>query len=110
MSYHQILRLDGNLAERCDGNLPFASRLMVSGARWPRRWITSSACIGWASSIDGFPRRMPNVVGSLMPKSFHDSRIGPWDDRSAVVVGAKQQHGQEQVVVGVVEREQRRPC
>jgi hypothetical protein len=35
-----------------------------------------------------------------MPKSFHDSRIGPWDDRSAVVVGAKQQHGQEQVVVG----------
>ena len=45
-----------------------------------------------------------------MPKSFHNSRIGPWDDRSAVFVGAKQQHGQEQVVVGVVEREQRRPC
>ena len=39
-----------------------------------------------------------------MPKSFHNSRIGPWDDRSAVFVGA------EQVVVGVVEREQRRPC
>src|SRR5260370_42103861 len=31
----------------------------VSGARWPRRWITSSACIGWASGIDGFPRRRP---------------------------------------------------
>src|SRR6266436_5815437 len=42
-----------------------------------------------------------NVVGSLMAKSFHDSRIGPWDEKSAVVVGAKQQHGQEQVVVGV---------
>ena len=29
MSHHQILRLDGDQAERCDGNLPFASRLMA---------------------------------------------------------------------------------
>src|SRR5712664_1912893 len=29
MSHHQIPRLDGNQAERCDGNLPFASRLMA---------------------------------------------------------------------------------
>jgi hypothetical protein len=28
MSHHQIPRLDGDQAERCDGNLPFASRLM----------------------------------------------------------------------------------
>ena len=27
MSHHQIPRLDGDQAERCDGNLPFASRL-----------------------------------------------------------------------------------
>ena len=26
MSYHQIPRLDGDQAERCDGNLPFAIR------------------------------------------------------------------------------------
>src|SRR3977135_4519828 len=51
-----------------------------------------------------------NVVWSLMPKSFHDSRIGPWDDWSAGFVGAKQQHGQEQMGAAVVEREQRRPC
>src|SRR5882724_8862038 len=30
MSHHQIPRLDGDQAERCDGNLPFASRLMAS--------------------------------------------------------------------------------
>jgi hypothetical protein len=29
MSHHQIPRLDGDQAERCDGNLPFASRLMA---------------------------------------------------------------------------------
>jgi hypothetical protein len=29
MSHYQIPRLDGDQAERCDGNLPFASRLMV---------------------------------------------------------------------------------
>jgi hypothetical protein len=29
MSHHQILRLDGDQAERCDRNLPFASRLMA---------------------------------------------------------------------------------
>jgi hypothetical protein len=29
MGHHQIPRLDGNQAERCDGNLPFASRLMA---------------------------------------------------------------------------------
>src|SRR5438876_2872857 len=29
MSRHQIPRLDGDQAERCDGNLPFASRLMA---------------------------------------------------------------------------------
>src|SRR5258708_24175422 len=29
MSHHQILRLDGDQVERCDGNLPFASRLMA---------------------------------------------------------------------------------
>jgi hypothetical protein len=29
MSHHQILRLDGDQAERCDGNLPFASRLVA---------------------------------------------------------------------------------
>ena len=29
MSHHQILRLDGVQAERCDGNLPFASRLVA---------------------------------------------------------------------------------
>src|SRR5882757_7220645 len=29
MSHHQIPRQDGNQAERCDGNLPFASRLMA---------------------------------------------------------------------------------
>src|SRR5580692_10532390 len=28
MSHHQIPRLDGDQAEQCDGNLPFASRLM----------------------------------------------------------------------------------
>jgi hypothetical protein len=27
MSHHQIQRLDGDQAERCDGNLPFANRL-----------------------------------------------------------------------------------
>jgi hypothetical protein len=30
MSHHQIPRLDGDQAERCDGNLPFASRLVAS--------------------------------------------------------------------------------
>jgi hypothetical protein len=29
MSHHQIPRLDGDQAERCDGNLPFASRMMA---------------------------------------------------------------------------------
>jgi hypothetical protein len=29
MSHHQIPRLDGDQAERCDGNLPFASCLMA---------------------------------------------------------------------------------
>jgi hypothetical protein len=29
MNHHQIPRLDGDQAERCDGNLPFASRLMA---------------------------------------------------------------------------------
>jgi hypothetical protein len=29
MSHHQIPRLDGDQAERCDGNLPFASRLVA---------------------------------------------------------------------------------
>ena len=29
MSHHQIPRLDGDQAEWCDGNLPFASRLMA---------------------------------------------------------------------------------
>jgi hypothetical protein len=29
MSHHQIPRLDGDQAERCDGNLPSASRLMA---------------------------------------------------------------------------------
>jgi hypothetical protein len=29
MSHHQIPRLDGDQAERCDGNLPFASHLMA---------------------------------------------------------------------------------
>ncbi len=29
MSRHQIPRLDGDQAERCDGNLPFASRLIA---------------------------------------------------------------------------------
>jgi hypothetical protein len=29
MSHHQSPRLDGDLAEGCDGNLPFASRLMA---------------------------------------------------------------------------------
>ena len=29
MSHHQIPRLDGDQAERCDGNLPFARRLMA---------------------------------------------------------------------------------
>src|ERR1700730_696887 len=29
MSHHQIPRLDGDQAERCDDNLPFASRLMA---------------------------------------------------------------------------------
>jgi hypothetical protein len=28
-SHHQIARLDGDPAERCGGNLPFASRLMA---------------------------------------------------------------------------------
>ena len=29
MSHHQIPRRDGDQAERCDGSLPFASRLMA---------------------------------------------------------------------------------
>jgi hypothetical protein len=29
MSRHQIPRLDGDQAERCDGNFPFASRLVA---------------------------------------------------------------------------------
>jgi hypothetical protein len=29
MSHHQIPRLDGDQGERCDGNLPFASRLIA---------------------------------------------------------------------------------
>jgi hypothetical protein len=29
MSHHQIPRLDGDQAERCDGNLAFARRLMA---------------------------------------------------------------------------------
>jgi len=29
MSHHQIPRLDGDQAERCDGNLPFASRSVI---------------------------------------------------------------------------------
>jgi len=29
MSHHQILRLDGDQAERCNDNLPFASRLVA---------------------------------------------------------------------------------
>jgi hypothetical protein len=29
MGHHQIPRLDDDQAERCDGNLTFASRLMV---------------------------------------------------------------------------------
>jgi hypothetical protein len=29
MSHHQIPRLDGDQAQRCDGNLPLASRLMA---------------------------------------------------------------------------------
>ena len=29
MSHHQILRLHGGQAERCDDNLPFASRLVA---------------------------------------------------------------------------------
>jgi hypothetical protein len=29
MSHHQIPRLGGDQAERCDGNLPFAGRLMA---------------------------------------------------------------------------------
>jgi hypothetical protein len=29
MSHHQILRPDSDQAQRCDGNLPFASRLMA---------------------------------------------------------------------------------
>jgi hypothetical protein len=29
MSQNQILRLDGDQVEQCDGNLPFASRLMA---------------------------------------------------------------------------------
>ena len=29
MSHHQIPRLDGDQAQRCDGNLPFASRLVA---------------------------------------------------------------------------------
>jgi hypothetical protein len=29
MSHHQIPRLDGDQAERCDGNLPFVGRLAL---------------------------------------------------------------------------------
>jgi len=51
MSHHQIPRLDGDQAEQCDGNLPFASRLLA---------LLSMTAIGGT----GFCKRNPFSGGS----------------------------------------------
>jgi len=64
MSHHQILRLDGDQAERCDGNLPFASRLMallsMTGAR--QAFVEGEIPFSGGSSNSGFwSRKVENA-------------------------------------------------
>jgi hypothetical protein len=58
MSHHQIPRLDGDQAERCDGNLPFASRLvalMSMTVHWTRQaFVEGEIAFSGGSSNGGF--------------------------------------------------------
>ena len=58
MSHHQIPRRDGDQAERCDGSLPFASRLMallsMTGHWAAQAFVEGEIPFSGRSSNDGF--------------------------------------------------------
>jgi hypothetical protein len=67
MSHHQIPRRDGDQAERCDGNLPFASRLMALLSmtdHWAgQAFVEGEILISGGSSNGGFwPRKVENAL------------------------------------------------
>src|SRR5258708_4994982 len=66
MSHHQIPRLDGDQAERCDGNLPFASRLMAllsMTGHWSGQALSKAKSPFFVSSNGGFrSRKVENAL------------------------------------------------
>jgi hypothetical protein len=67
MSHHQIPQLDGDQPERCDGNLPFASRLMALSSmtdHWAgRAFVEGEIPFSGRSSNGGFwSRKVENAL------------------------------------------------
>ena len=67
MSHHQIPRPDGDPAERCDGNLPFARRLMallsMTGHWAGQAFIEGEISFSRRSSNGGFlSRKVENAL------------------------------------------------
>jgi len=66
MSHHWIPRLDGDQAERCDGNLPFASRLMAvlsMTGHWAGQVLSKAEFHFGGSSNGGFwSRKVENAL------------------------------------------------
>ena len=67
MSHHRIPRLDGDQAQRCDGNLPFARRLMAvlsMTAIWAgQAFVEGKIPFSGGSSNGGFwPRKVENAL------------------------------------------------
>jgi hypothetical protein len=56
MSHHQIPRLDGDQAQRCDGNLPFAGRLVA---------LLSTTAIGWDRLLSKAKSHFPAVAQTV---------------------------------------------
>ena len=66
MSHDQIPRLDGDQAERCDDNLPFASRLMAvlsMTGHWAGQFCRRRNSLFGGSSNGGFwPRKVETAL------------------------------------------------
>jgi hypothetical protein len=67
MSPHQIPRRDSDQAERCDGNLPFASRLVAllsMTVHWTgQAFVEAEIPFSGGSSNDGFwPKKVKNAL------------------------------------------------
>src|ERR1700730_4866878 len=81
MSHHQIPRLDGDQTERCDGNLPFASRLMAvlsMTGHWAGQVLSKAEFHFGGSSNGGFwSRKVENALTLSPPVPFAPANILP---------------------------------